>query len=73
MVIPPNYHPFLDGIFHDIDQPFRGTPIYGNPPYGLTMLYGITMVFGKSYRILKRSYCTICLAIFAGDIPLGFL
>ena len=47
MVIPPNDHPFLDGIFHDIDQPFRGTPIDGNPPYGLTMLYGITMVFSN--------------------------
>ena len=27
---PPN-HPFLDGIFHEINHHFWGTPIYGNP------------------------------------------
>ena len=27
----PSHHPFLDGIFHEINQPFGGTPISGNP------------------------------------------
>ena len=28
----PSYHPFLiDGIFHEINQPFWDTSIYGNP------------------------------------------
>ena len=28
----PSHHPLLDGIFHDINQPFWGTPICGNHP-----------------------------------------
>ena len=28
----PSYHPFLiDGIFHEINQPFWDTSMYGNP------------------------------------------
>ena len=29
----PSHHPFLDGMFHEINQPFLGTPIFraGNP------------------------------------------
>ena len=30
MGVPPNY-PLLDGIFPNKNQPFEGTPIYGNP------------------------------------------
>ena len=26
----PLNHPFLDGIFHEINQPFRGSSFYGN-------------------------------------------
>jgi hypothetical protein len=28
--VPPN-HPFIDGMFHEINHPFGGTTIYGNP------------------------------------------
>jgi hypothetical protein len=27
----PSYHPFIDGIFHEINHPFLGIHIYGNP------------------------------------------
>ena len=27
----PSHHPFLNGIFHEINQPFWGSPILGNP------------------------------------------
>ena len=32
----PSYHPFIDGIFHEINHPaFLGTHIYGNPHFHL--------------------------------------
>ena len=32
MGVPPSHHPFLDGIFHEINQPAIGYPHgYGNP------------------------------------------
>jgi hypothetical protein len=27
----PKHHPFIDGIFHEINHPFLGIHIYGNP------------------------------------------
>ena len=50
MALPPN-HPFLDGIFHDINHPFGGYPA-GTPhivyQYSVRMIYRIIVYHQSS-------------------------
>ena len=51
--IPPNHHPFIDGIFHDINHPLFGTPksLMENPSWSSTD--GVTWKLRTGCRVKK--------------------
>ena len=51
--VPPN-HPFIDGIFHEINRPFGGTTIDGNPHMSMHQF----MTSGTPDSVLLRGSCS---------------
>ena len=47
-VNPPN-HPFVHRVFHEINHPFWGTPIFGSTPiYKYIYIYILSYTFPKN-------------------------